>query len=511
MATRYGVYIRSDKCINDIIEACCTLLQNTKSKGKIVTARNDAAHGGVKVYLNKDSVVQELLNKKFLFQNGEDLSTIHSLVTHVTVHDAAEYTTEEETFIQDLRSTIGKLLGPVLDVRKIPISKQHPDIWNGNFHVILDVPEVVDLDVFKRNGLQDKLEVKVPGIDKKLAVTFRCALCDEDGHTRWQCSTLKSSSTSVDETSPCPQSSIKEETSVSEPTSGFYIRDLGDNDRDFSPEARPSLKRKRITEFEREIGKEEALSYYNSCPLPHSVKNEIDLVEVNSSNSEDEKDSEISHNADESILSGTCTKASSTTNDGGIKAGPASSPMKTPRKNQSTLDGYLFFNRNSIDDFVTTSNQPAAATDTIKSEPPSTDECDSDSRQGQSSTTHARVVRNRKKPAQNVPIVIPDRIKSIIGRIESKPVDAPKLEAFLNHVKKKSKPYEIAKFYTPNVTGMKHFLQQISDQYYLTPDRGTNAEIQFMKWFANVLGRFDGTPSTRRRATKRPRLSGQDQ
>ncbi|GBM72910.1 hypothetical protein AVEN_68489-1 [Araneus ventricosus] len=518
MAAKFGIFIRSTKSDDDIIEACSNLIQNSNSGGRITAVRKDKTYGGVKVYLNGNDIVQELIGKQFLFETGHDLSTIHPLTTHLTVHDAIVSTTEEE-FIGELRYIIQEALGPVLKISKVPVSKLHPDIGNGNWRVLLDVPEIEDLDVYKKSGLPVNLTVKVPGVHGRLPITFYCTKCDKDGHTQWRCS-----ENIEDETKAVSDSVKREDSTVatpSKPSSGFFIRDREDEsrEREVTPKNKPLLKIKNIKKFESEIGKEEVRNYCDSVHLKDSkdIKKEIGESSSSGINSEikrrlfsgrddrepNSKRARISPMIDDDNHSENLPKASSTTNDADSLEIPCGSSPSTPFKNQPnhfpfpSVGGLL--TRNSVDDSVTTSNQPAPTVDTIKSELPSTDENDSDINQAPS---RAKPVRQRKKPAQGIPIVIPDRIKNIILEIEDGVLNVEQLTAFFNHVKKKSKPCSFAEMYTSDVAGLKKQLGEIKRKYYMIPERGTNVEIQFMKWFVNILDRFDGTPSTRKKKAK---------
>ncbi|CAL1279516.1 unnamed protein product [Larinioides sclopetarius] len=517
MAAKGGVFIRSTKSENDIIEACINLIQNSDSGGEIIMARMDETFGGVIVYLNTDEIVQELICKQFLFETGDDLSTIYPLTTHLTVHHAIVSTTEEmEKLIEELRNIFQVTLGPVLKISKIPFSELHPDIGTGNWRVLLDVPEIEELDVYKKSGLPDNMTIKVPGVHERLRITFFCTKCKKDGHTQWRCTeSIK------DEIEVVSDSVRREDSTVetpSKPSSGFLIRDREEEDREreVASKNKPLLKIKNIREFVSEIGKEEVRNYCDSVHLKDrkDIKKEVgessssgrnsamkrQLVSGRGDREPNSKRAHISSMIEEDSHSENLPNASSTTNDAdAIEILNEVLPL-TPFKNKLNyfplpLTGGLV-TRNSVDDSVSTSNQPAPTVDTIQSELPSTDENDSDSNQG---PARAKPVKQRKKPAQGIPIVIPDRIKKIILEIEDGVLDVEQLTAFFNHVKKKSRPSSFAKMYTTDVTGLKKQLGEIKRRYYMIPERGTNVEIQFMKWFVNILDRFDGAPSTRKK------------
>ncbi|XP_055936468.1 uncharacterized protein LOC129966110 [Argiope bruennichi] len=515
MATNFGIFIRSTKSNDDIIEACNNLMKHSNLDGRILTVRSGKTYGGVKVFLNGDAIVQELLEKQFLYETGDDLSTIHPLRTHLTVHDAIISSTEEE-FIEELRNIIQEALGPVLKISKIPFSKQYPDIGNGNWRVLLDVPEIEDLDIFKKSGLPDDFTIKVPGVHGRLSVTFYCTKCDKDGHTQWRCP--RSLNDNMEDNSE----SLKEEDSTANTPkrsmSGFFIRDRDEESKESksAPKTKPLLKRKRIEEFEKEIGKEEVRNFCDSFQLKNSSNIKKEVGESSSSTmtrpvrSENDDIKRETHakrarfspmNEDDSQPEN-IPKASSTTDDANcLEILFESSPSTS--KNQphyvSSESGALF-TRNSVDDSVSTSNEHLPTAD-IKSDLPSTDENDSDSNLGPSAS-RSKPVRQRKKPAQDTPIVIPDRIQKIISEIDDGVLGVEPLTAFFNHVKKKSKPCSFAEMYTSNVAGLKKQLDEIKRRYYMIPERGTKEEIQFMKWFVNIINRFDGTPNTRKRKVK---------
>ncbi|GFT34208.1 uncharacterized protein NPIL_504291 [Nephila pilipes] len=502
MAATCGVFIRSDQSHDKIIAACNNLINDTTPGGKILSVKKKTIYGGWKVYLNEESVVQKLIRKQFLYKSG-DLSTIHPLVTHLTVHDA-EFSTPEEKFIENLREKIRDDLGPVREVSKIPISLQHPDVGDGNWRVILDVPEIEDLDIFQKVGLPDNYSIDVPETIEKSSVTFHCTSCGKDGHSQWRCFVKNER----DEDSDISQS-IKEPSEPSTPTSSkkqeFFIRDREEERQDLISKSKPLLPRKKIREFESTIGKEEASRYCRSFPVADSiVKKETEGRKSSGKQSSppDEEDENrgppakkasvsfegVTIDTDDDCLVENFSKASSTTNDHSLFDIGCESMPSTPHKlnvNRSTFaEGS---SKHSAEDSVSTSNQPEA----VKSELPSIEGNDSDS--------NCATPRKRKKPTQGIPVVIPERIKQLINDMERKALDVKKLEAFLNHVKKKAKPRDIAAFYTDQVDDLKKQLEEILRQYYEIPVRGNNEEIQFMKWFQNTVQRFDGVPSTRKK------------
>ncbi|GBM43461.1 hypothetical protein AVEN_245563-1 [Araneus ventricosus] len=185
--TENGIFIRSTKSYNVIIETFKDLIQNSMPDGKITLEIISEKYGGVEIYLNRDDVVQELLGKRFLLnETGDVLFTIHPLTTQLIIRGAV-FSIEEYDFIGKLMVIIHDTLGPVLEICKIPSSEPQLDIWYCNWGVLLDVPDIEDLDDFKRVGLPDDFKITVPGVYGMLSVNFYCARCEKDGHTRWRC------------------------------------------------------------------------------------------------------------------------------------------------------------------------------------------------------------------------------------------------------------------------------------------------------------------------------------
>ncbi|GFR01700.1 uncharacterized protein TNCT_493731 [Trichonephila clavata] len=512
MASNYGVFIRSTQNNDEIIEACNNLIKDTKSHGRILKVRKDSIYGGLKVYFSEESLIQELLQKRFLYKWG-DLSTIHPLISHFTVHDVS-FSISEEKFVENLRKKIGDDLGPVLEVSNIPFSKQFPDIGSGNWRVTLDIPEIEDLDIFKNVGLPDDYSIDIPETLEKSSVTFHCIHCDKDGHSQWRCK-MKKVDTPADVHRSSISQSIKQEDSPKPSPSTkprFFIRDLQEEqEKDSSSKSKPLLARKKIREFESTIGQEEASRYCNSFPLAENIvkKETEDSVEGKFpvkrplSSDEEEDDDEPSakitaisfqnripvHKGNDNLIENYSKASSTTKDDSEIEVINES----TLSKDKPNVSGSVErTSKHSAEDSVSTSNQPEAIAYEVKSEQPSLDGNNSDS-------NSATPVRKRRKPTQGIPVVIPERIKEIINKIPGNVLNVVQLEAFLNHVKKKSKPCTFAKIYTPDVEGLKRQLEEISRQYYLIPERGTNEELQFMKWFVNTLNRYDGAPSTPRK------------
>ncbi|GFY55276.1 uncharacterized protein TNIN_369061 [Trichonephila inaurata madagascariensis] len=514
MAANYGVFIRSTQNNDEIIAACNNLIKDTKSGGRILKVRTDTIYGGLKVYFSEESLIQELLEKQFLYEPG-DLSTIHPLISHLTVHNVS-FSTTEEKFVENLRKKIRDDLGLVLEVSKIPFSKQYPDIDSGNWRVTLDIPEIEDLDIFKKVGLPDKYSIDIPETLERSSVKFHCVRCDNDGHSQWRCE-VKKGDTQADVHRSISQSIKKEDSSEPSPPTKqrFFIRDLQEEqEKDSSSKSKPLLARKKIREFESTIGKEEASRYCNSFSLAETIvkKEAEDSVEGKFpvkrplSSDEDENDESSAkkpaisfqnkipvHKGNDHLIDN-YSKASSTTKDDSEieiihELTPSTSSMNKPNANRSVERT----SKHSAEDSVSTSNQPEAIVcEETKSKLPSLDGNDSDS-------NSATPTRKRRKPTQGIPVVIPERIKGIINNIPGNVLNVVQLEAFLNHVKKKSKPCTFAKIYTPDVEGLKRQLEEISRQYYLIPERGTNEELQFMKWFGNTLQRYDGAPTTTRK------------
>ncbi|KAG8171706.1 hypothetical protein JTE90_018820 [Oedothorax gibbosus] len=99
-----------------------------------------------------------------------------------------------------------------------------------------------------------------------------------------------------------------------------------------------------------------------------------------------------------------------------------------------------------------------------------------------------------RKKLRILPVVIPDGIRQIISGIPDQILDIQELEAFFTHAKKKSRPLEIVKVYTSDVEGFKRQLLEISRKYYMSPNVGSNADIQFVKMLQGVLKRFENPP-----------------
>ncbi|GFW61947.1 uncharacterized protein TNCV_4669721 [Trichonephila clavipes] len=512
MAANYGVFIRSTQNNDEIIAACNNLIKDTKSGGRILKVRTDTIYGGLKVYFSEESLIQELLQKQFLYESG-DLSTIHPLISHLTVHDVS-FSTTEEKFVENLRKKIRDDLGPVLEVSKIPFSKQYPDIGSGNWRVTLDIPEIEDLEIFKKVGLPDDFSINIPETLERSSVTFHCVRCDNDGHSQWRCKVKKGGS-QVDVLRSISQS-IKKEDSPEPTRPRFFIRDLQEEqEKDSSSKSKPLLARKKIREFESTIGKEEASRYCNSFPLAENivkteitdsierkfpVKRPLSSDEVENDNEPSAKNPAISfqnkipvHKGIDSIIDNYSKASSTTKDDSEIEVIHELTPSTSSKDKPNVSRSVERTSKHSAEDSVSTSNQPEAIVcEETKSKLPSLDGNDSDS----NSTIPAR---KRRKPTQGIPVVIPERIKGIINNIPGNVLNVVQLEAFLNHVKKKSKPCTFAKIYTPDVEGLKRQLEEISRQYYLIPERGTNEELQFMKWFGNTLQRYDGAPTMTRK------------
>lgn len=136
---------------------------------------------------------------------------------------------------------------------------------------------------------------------------------------------------------------------------------------------------------------------------------------------------------------------------------------------------------------VTTTNQNQQPS--VKRELSTTDDEDSNP---------TPATKKKKKTMQLLDVVIPDRIRDIISGMPEGVLDVRQLEAFFNHVKKKSRPSDFAKMYTDDVEGLHSQLVAVSRLYYMSPNVGSKADIQFMKMLGNVLKRFYNTASQRR-------------
>lgn len=74
------------------------------------------------------------------------------------------------------------------------------------------------------------------------------------------------------------------------------------------------------------------------------------------------------------------------------------------------------------------------------------------------------------------------------------PLDRQTLDAFLGHVKKKSKPTQIALKYTQKIKELKDQLKRILSLYYLEkPNKQLKEDVAFIKWLEGLMSRFDNT------------------
>lgn len=74
------------------------------------------------------------------------------------------------------------------------------------------------------------------------------------------------------------------------------------------------------------------------------------------------------------------------------------------------------------------------------------------------------------------------------------PLDRQTLDAFLGHVKKKSKPTQIALKYTQKIKELKDQLKRILSLYYLKkPTKQVKEDVAFIKWLEGLMSRFDNT------------------
>ncbi|GBO03441.1 hypothetical protein AVEN_147451-1 [Araneus ventricosus] len=172
-------------------------------------------------------------------------------------------------------------LGLVLEICKIPSSEPQPDIWYCNWGVLLNVPDIEDLDDFKRVGLPDDFKIRVPGVYEMLSVNFYCARCEKDGHTRWRCfESIDTKTKSVSKSSQEKHLTIE---SPCAPPSRFSIPNQEEENKegDITPKISPLTQRKNNRGFRNKIENE---PIYRNI-LPERVSSNSDKTSFYSSNS----------------------------------------------------------------------------------------------------------------------------------------------------------------------------------------------------------------------------------
>ncbi|KAG8187245.1 hypothetical protein JTE90_020673 [Oedothorax gibbosus] len=462
----FGIFIRSTQDDLTIIEKCKNLLASIQSDTKILHVHRDEDRGGLKVVFDTDSSVAQLLQRKDL----DVTSTIHALTTALIVHEA--FPNDEEEFKASIRN---KMATKVLDIKKVPLSAKYPEIGTGKWIIILDVPEIEDLDEFKLMGLpENMLLLKLPNNDCKLKVEFYCRLCQKGGHVPRRCSEAPTPSFSNLEQIASPKKSSSSKKNVHSPgtssintipigrffqktppkigippkpmqPSGFRIRDIAE---ERNESLLKSLTDKRnIKDFKVELGTEEVK---RSLHILQDVKKE-------------------KHDTEDQYSLNGCSSAtaSSTSKDRDDMKIVYESPG-------SRLRPEYIQNPPEIENQVTTTN------------------C----KRRLSYKNNSNQDPQARKKLRILPVVIPDGIRQIISGIPEQVLDIQKLEAFFTHAKKKSRPLEIVKMYTSDAEGFKRQLVEISRKYYMSPNVGSNADIQFVKMLQGVLKRFKNPPPT---------------
>ncbi|KAG8176456.1 hypothetical protein JTE90_023103 [Oedothorax gibbosus] len=167
-----------------LIEQCQELLKRVKSEATIKYVQSDNIRKGFVVRFDCDVSESRLLKTKYLCDDAS--ATVHSLTTSLVLLEA--YPNDEGDFVADVRKQLLKIWNmKVLEVQKIPLSEQFPYIGTGKYVVILQVPEVEELEEFKAMGLPDDMVLELPSCDEKLKVKFYCRRCLKEGHVQSSC------------------------------------------------------------------------------------------------------------------------------------------------------------------------------------------------------------------------------------------------------------------------------------------------------------------------------------
>ncbi|XP_055950218.1 uncharacterized protein LOC129984372 [Argiope bruennichi] len=472
MDAKKGVFIHSAENPDDIMKACKDLIQSCISGGKIEAAVSDDKYGGIKLYLNRDEVVQKFLRRRFLLkENGETLATIHPLTTQLIVRDAKIFM-EKEEFLQKLKRFILDNLDikyhQILEISNIPFSEHHPDVLTPDLKIVLDVPEMEDLDAFKNVDLPDDYEIQTETENEMPSLKFYCPTCKKGGHTSWSCPKSIGSEVALNSS---PEKPSNAETLHMPKSQNSLPSDVRGNAKKVNiPEITLSPEKMNVSKFER---KEEKVRYYKTLyhKTPGSSKKKVGV-----SSSSTMKRS-LFHKDNQKNESNSKKAHTSLVNNGQEQSEEIS------KADNSENDIYVI--------------QPSTSTETVQHLNIASERFEPDIEEiyNVNSVINMTSGLNPGPSSLQVSVSIPPRIKEMweplccFQSIEQ-------LEAFLDHAKRRPRIRKLATVYdNGNYQELKQHLINLRKAYYnekkTLNKEAYKEEKEFMDWFGGLVDRMN--------------------
>ncbi|XP_055950694.1 uncharacterized protein LOC129984766 [Argiope bruennichi] len=465
MDAKKGVFIHSAENPDDIIKACKDLIQSCISGGKIEAAVPDDKYGGIKLYLNRDEVVQKFLSRRFLLkENGETLATIHPLTTQLIVRDAKILIEEEkfEKFMLFILDNLDIKYHQILKISNIPFSEHHPDVLTTDLRIILDIPEIEDLYVFKDVGLPKDLEIPTGTGNEMISLNFYCPTCKKGGHTSWSCPKRIGSEVALNSSPEKPSNAEAPHTPKSRNSIPSHKKE---NTKEVNtPEVTLPPEKMDVSKFEGKVGKEE-VRYYNIF-YPNTPGSSNKKVGVSSSSTMKRS---LFHKDDQKNESNSKKARTSLINNGQEQSEEIS------KNGNSENDIYVI--------------QPSASTKKVQHLNPT-------SERFEIYNVNSGGISPNPGPSslQVFSVSIPPRIKEMwIPLCGFQSIE--QFEPFLDHAKKRTNLRKLAILYDVNFDELKQHLNHLRKAYYNEKKSGNNEvckeEKEFMDWFGGLVDRMN--------------------
>ncbi|KAG8174087.1 hypothetical protein JTE90_010762 [Oedothorax gibbosus] len=466
MEKNFGIFIRSEYQgkLDFLIKQCQELLKRVNSEATIKHIQSDNIRKGIVVRFDRDVSESQLLKTKYLCDDSS--ATVHSLTTSLVVLEA--YPDNEVDFVEDVRKQLLKIWNmKVLDVKKIPLSEQFPYIGTGKYVVILQVPEVEELEEFKAMGLPDGMVLELPSCDEKLKVKFYCRRCLEEGHVQSSCanqfdnhvSTTSKRSLQGDQREASNPEPKKQR--AAEPEAGG----IGKRRNEFSTEdVYPDLEIVNVSEGNSRDGRTES---HTSAP---NLKNNQNQLDNHVSTTVLNQTSERPLEEDQSEVSNPKTKT---------PRGPEPEVAGIGERGNELSTADVYPDLEIVN--VSEGNSRDGRTESHTSAPNLKNNSSTPDKFPTQPTNH-----HRRPPSSK--IIIPIGIRKIMCGLPNPVLDVDTLETLFNNTKKRANVHIIIKdVYTTNIKGLR---QQLKDTIKKCHKHGSLEDKNFAKWIEKFLKRI---------------------
>lgn len=502
-----GILIHSEDLESEFMIECLQSLLTICPDIKFRSVVCDELINGYRVCF-EDSDVRSVLEKRFITAKNRKM-LIYPLTTCLIISDCENRNCERE-----VTNAIQEKFGTVLNL--------DTEISTNSIIVNIDVPEIKDLNIFKRNGYP-RMFVRVPSVYKTFQVSFWCRRCRKLGHTYQECFLRPTQpDTSQKENTGLGSNSNQNSADMHLRSQSFPEKNLCSSVSNFSvPTENFPVNAKKETFTKAGLPGESTFSpNVESCASNVASENAKFSERENSSScnkSETSKANDIPTKcifSEESIKKEVASFSESLvsaklvikSDEDAWPFPPATSTTEDDDVQIIHTEDYVVSQYRDQEDTTSESDPitkepscpPGGEEDLSQSIPVTVNENAPSSRLTQQ-LSGAFVASPHRQHVGDTKVLSEQLQKCINESCSSGVLDRETLDAFFSHIRKKTNLSQIAENYTENVEGVKEQLKHIMHLHYTGRAACTKEDTAFVKWMSGVIDRFDGKVVSKKR------------